>query len=292
MTIYHLLKHRAFTLIELLVVISIISLLVALLLPALGGARDRAMAIQCQSNLRQARIMCDAYATDNKGWLPPNGKFKDYPVYDDNAVPQGNYPAFVGYTPMHFLWRNRYMSKKREIRCPENQWNMNTNYSLSDAGENYSYNVHYFGNITYISGTWNTGAYNTASPHLNHKVDDDPEPSTLVLITDGDTANVYNSCCQPDPTRTVFPFWYVGARVGARGDYKDNGGTDVTLLNENGYWHNAPNAAFGDGHVENGQATQSYTAPYTQQHLWPFPLDSLRSTSGYYSGGITYSLGP
>jgi prepilin-type N-terminal cleavage/methylation domain-containing protein/prepilin-type processing-associated H-X9-DG protein len=62
---------RAFTLIELLVVISIISLLVAMLLPALAGARKAARASQCLSNQRQVGISFHGYATDNKAYFPP-----------------------------------------------------------------------------------------------------------------------------------------------------------------------------------------------------------------------------
>ena len=63
-------RRRAFTLVELLVVVGIIAALVALLLPALGAAREQARRVQCASNLRHLAAAFLAYANENRQRLP------------------------------------------------------------------------------------------------------------------------------------------------------------------------------------------------------------------------------
>jgi prepilin-type processing-associated H-X9-DG protein len=65
-------RFGAFTLIELLVVIGIIAMLVALLLPALARAKEKATTVRCLNNLKQLSTCWHLYATDNADLLAPN----------------------------------------------------------------------------------------------------------------------------------------------------------------------------------------------------------------------------
>ncbi|HAI14161.1 MAG TPA: hypothetical protein DCM28_20820 [Phycisphaerales bacterium] len=88
-------NKKGFTLIELLVVISIVSLMMSILLPALSAARKAAHRTGCLSNHHQIFVMQSSFATDNKDQVPlgvagsigANYRLKVFDTYTGVAYP-------------------------------------------------------------------------------------------------------------------------------------------------------------------------------------------------------------
>lgn len=64
-------SRRGFSLIDLLVSISVMVILMAILMPALGMAHESARRVRCASNIRQMGIALEVYVHDNSDYLPP-----------------------------------------------------------------------------------------------------------------------------------------------------------------------------------------------------------------------------
>jgi prepilin-type N-terminal cleavage/methylation domain-containing protein len=113
--------RRAFTLIELLVVISIIALLIALLMPALGSANESARHAQCLSTKRQLLLGYSAYSVDNKDML-----MIGVPSYNKEAFvrPSGNASAITGGALFE------YLPTLDIYQCPEDPYGNMRSYSI------------------------------------------------------------------------------------------------------------------------------------------------------------------
>ena len=84
-------KTRCFTLIELLVVIAIITILAAMLLPALRNARERARATKCINNLKQWGVGMQLYTQTFDNWPHPRNAVKP----NGSSVGWENYDCFL-----------------------------------------------------------------------------------------------------------------------------------------------------------------------------------------------------
>lgn len=182
----HKTNRRGFTLIELLVVISIISLLIALLLPGLASARNAGRRAQCISNFRNIGQATHMYAGDWKGFVPREG--------NENYLEERGNGAY--WTVSHVPWAmacRKYVAPRPEYlnnyhNPPRDRGDkfVNARIYKCPSHPNPGHNVSYIINGLRFdrAGVVNEGNFRHGSGRYAHQIERVVTSSTMVYITE------------------------------------------------------------------------------------------------------------
>jgi len=223
-------NENGFTLIELLVVVAIIALLIAILLPSLGKAREKAKLTVCLSNLRQLGLAAFMYQGENMGFFPGAGgsasRATDWVWWQ--AARDPNQGMLVPYMGGNFV--------KKVYICPSDP---GTRSPASYTPYQYSYTANC--NIFVTLGD------TVIKPIRYGNI---RSPSNKMELVDEDASSIDDACFAPQD-------WTASSKTNIISVYHDKMVTNNSTLN---YGKGAAN--FADGHSELLQRVDAMTAHY------------------------------
>lgn len=170
---------HAFTLIELLVVIAVIGILIGLLLPALGGARQQAKTVVCATRLQQLGVGLALYLNDYDNTLPQ----AKYPIGGFPVIIGTLYGGKKGSLPAYGI--NEYGAERR----PLNRYVLDAPSPLDSSDEPFEIEAFkspadtggVLPGIGSVPSMYDTlGASYTLNDHLLKTTQSEPEVATLV----------------------------------------------------------------------------------------------------------------
>jgi prepilin-type N-terminal cleavage/methylation domain-containing protein len=135
-------KRRGFTLIELLVVVAIIGVLIAILLPTLGRAREQARRVVCVGNLHQWSLLLSTYALDNRDrYLPAffdsSGCIRPNNYVFSNQAEMQKFPFYIWFGQGKPFWNCPNLAVINAPNPPwfwEGVWYLETGYQYCGNG--------------------------------------------------------------------------------------------------------------------------------------------------------------
>ncbi len=267
-------RIRAFTLVELLVVIGIISILIAMLLPALNAARAAAQATACASNMRQIALAARMYANENGGRVPYAIDFDSNPyrTFFSLLTPQLHVPFNLDYQINHIGSNSPWLEQSVFV-CPSDDSTVTASGPLYHEGGRCSYAVN--GYVTDLYSPADKSIFGNGNNRGTLRLSQIRLPTTTILLME---AHGNNNKYGYGGTYTVKRYG-----VGSTYAYTRQSLGIAADMGKQGYHsrHNqrgVNNWAFVDGHVERMNWAQTI-AP---RNLWE--TDAGKQATAYVPG--------